>query len=534
MNIPNPISEPQIKYLYQLLDRIEKGRLFVPKFQQGFVWNDEQRLSLLRSIKLGIPIGSFLVWETTQYRLAAFDNIGGIAVPKTPESSPGVSRAAYLLDGCQRLLTLFATLQRPITESLDNNANIVDDVDWRVYYDLEAEDFILQLRQKPKSTWLPVNLLLDSLALLGFLRQLTDDELIQRAERLSRTVISYKITLVSIETNNLDYVTTAFQQINRSGTRMTDVEMVAALSWNQPFDFQAKITRVQEKLAEVGWETLDEKLILSACRANLELDLYEANADDTRQELQENSTIFDEVTANLIRVAKFLQACGIYTPQMLPYSYQSVLLAEAIRANPSFNETVAQLLKNWLWRTAYAEAFTGINTVKLEDMLEEILMLAGEQQNALLETENIAPFPSQFRFYSSRGKLLALRLAELKPQAINGKPLNAGKLLGLQGHFVIRQLISGYSSPENCFIVEPQAISQFRNYLLNPSDSWPNDFLVSHAISEAAARALKQSDYETFLAERRNTLIELEKAFIQPIGLDCDITTRIGYNKDWL
>ena len=56
--------------------------------------------------------------------------------------------------------------------------------------------------------------------------------------------------------------------------------------------------------------------------------------------------------------------------------------------------------------------------------------------------------------------------------------------------------------------------------MLEPGENWTNDFLHSHAISKIAAQALKQSDYHKFLLERRQTLIELEKYFIQPLGLD--------------
>ncbi|RKZ35892.1 MAG: hypothetical protein DRQ49_18715, partial [Gammaproteobacteria bacterium] len=98
MSIQSSISEPQIKYLYQLLDQIENGKLFVPKFQRGFVWKDEQRLNLLRSIKSGIPVGSLLLWETTQYDLNTFDKIGGLSVPSPPKANSHIPRA-YLLDG---------------------------------------------------------------------------------------------------------------------------------------------------------------------------------------------------------------------------------------------------------------------------------------------------------------------------------------------------------------------------------------------------------------------------------------------------
>jgi len=523
MSIPNSIAEPQIKYLYQLLDQIEKGKLFVPKFQRGFIWKDEQRLDLLRSIKAGIPIGSLLVWETTQYRLTTFTQIGGISVPKIPEPTPGVPRT-YLLDGHQRLSTLFGTLKRPLNETFKSKANIIDDVDWRVYYDLEAEDFCLQLRHQPKLSWMPLNVLLDSLALLKFERQLTDDELIQRADKLSKTFNSYKMALVSIETEQLEQATTAFQRINSSGTRMSDVDMVAALTWNEQFDLKEKIVDVQEKLAEVSWQTLDEKLILSACRAILGIELYKANADETSKKLKENPQILDKVVANFIQVAKFLQQCGIDTPQMLPYSYQSVLLAEAIRENPSFNEELSQKLQNWLWRTAYTETFSGINETNMQRALDNILSLVkGDVYHIGKIEEKIAPLPKQFNFRSSRAKLLALRLVELKPQDINGKILNIRKLLGSQGRYVILRLISRYSSAtENCFLVEPEKFSEFRNYLLKPTETWSLDFLRSHAISEVAAQALQQGDYDRFLAERRNTLIELEKSFIQPLGLDYD------------
>ncbi|RKZ77256.1 MAG: hypothetical protein DRQ57_00785 [Gammaproteobacteria bacterium] len=534
MSIQSSISEPQIKYLYQLLDQIENGKLFVPKFQRGFVWKDNQRLNLLRSIKSGIPIGSLLLWETTQYDLITFDKIGGLSVPPPPKPNSQIPRV-YLLDGHQRLSTLFGTLKRPVNEALENKANIVDEINWRIYYDLEEEDFILlKMREIPKYNWLPANVLLDSLALLKFLRTLKDDELIQRADQLSKTFISYKIPLVVVETDDLEHATTAFQRINSTGTKMSNVDMVAALSWSKDFDLKEKIREVQEKLADVDWAELDEKLILSACKAILELEIYKANAETTSKKIKKNPKILDEVAKNFIQVAKFLQDCGIYSPQMLPYGYQSVLLEEAIRANPLPNDTVFQELKNWLWRTAYTEEFSGINEASMQRALDNILSLAkGEIYEIGTLKEKIVPFPKQFHFKSSRAKLLALRLAELKPRHIDGTLLKAGELLGLHGNYAIIRLNSNYPSiPENCFIFELKEASKFRNYLLNnrlnqdslfPSlGDWDKDFLDSHAISKIAAQALKQGDYEKFLSERRKTLIKLEKSFIQPLGLDYD------------
>jgi hypothetical protein len=67
--------------------------------------------------------------------------------------------------------------------------------------------------------------------------------------------------------------------------------------------------------------------------------------------------------------------------------------------------------------------------------------------------------------------------------------------------------------------VSPKDHSIFRHHLLEQTE-WSQAFLKSHAISSNAANALKQGDYDNFLQERRKTLIDLEKEFIQPLGLD--------------
>jgi uncharacterized protein with ParB-like and HNH nuclease domain len=106
MKTPSYLRKPQIQYLYQLLDDIQNGTLFVPKFQHCLVWNNKQRLELLRSIKEEMPIGSIIVWRTSQHRLATFDKLGGRPLPK-----PTAVHTTYLLDGHQRLSTLFSALE---------------------------------------------------------------------------------------------------------------------------------------------------------------------------------------------------------------------------------------------------------------------------------------------------------------------------------------------------------------------------------------------------------------------------------------
>ena len=47
-----------------ILDQIDAGTMLLPEFQRGYVWNRDQVRGLMRSLYLGYPVGSLLVWET--------------------------------------------------------------------------------------------------------------------------------------------------------------------------------------------------------------------------------------------------------------------------------------------------------------------------------------------------------------------------------------------------------------------------------------------------------------------------------------
>lgn len=50
--------------LNTILDQIDMGSVALPKFQRGYVWRRRQVRKLMRSLYLGYPVGSLLMWET--------------------------------------------------------------------------------------------------------------------------------------------------------------------------------------------------------------------------------------------------------------------------------------------------------------------------------------------------------------------------------------------------------------------------------------------------------------------------------------
>src|SRR5688572_26513277 len=130
---PSFESDPQVLYLHQILDEIRHGLLQIPRFQRPFVWKDEQRLELLSSVLEGTPIGSIMVWRSL-VKIECFDRLGPHRLPEAPDRTP----RSYLLDGHQRMATLFAALIPPEL-NLERDEEQEAMAGWQIYYDLLKE-----------------------------------------------------------------------------------------------------------------------------------------------------------------------------------------------------------------------------------------------------------------------------------------------------------------------------------------------------------------------------------------------------------
>lgn len=102
MNLP----EPQARTFSGLINDIEKGQIKIPQFQRDFVWDVKKSADLMDSIIKGYPIGTFIFWRTNE-QLRIVRDIGDLDLPRTKSGE----FADYVLDGQQRLTTLFASLK---------------------------------------------------------------------------------------------------------------------------------------------------------------------------------------------------------------------------------------------------------------------------------------------------------------------------------------------------------------------------------------------------------------------------------------
>ena len=98
--------QPGSQALSSIVHEIERGSVKVPQFQRDFVWSKDKSARLLDSLLKGFPIGTFILWKTDE-ELRSIRNLGGVNLPPTPKGDS----VQYVLDGQQRLTSLFATLK---------------------------------------------------------------------------------------------------------------------------------------------------------------------------------------------------------------------------------------------------------------------------------------------------------------------------------------------------------------------------------------------------------------------------------------
>ena len=178
------MPEPQSFHITDLINDIKRGYIKIPQFQRDFIWSKEKAASLMDSILKGYPIGTMILWKTKE-TLRSIRNLGGINLPETPAGD----FIQYVLDGQQRLTSIFATLSGAKVRrdfKIENfseiyiNLNAADDEEIVIPgYDGYDEKAIIKL----------TSLLYGGLEYLASFSK----EYLQRLEKLKRNVETYPI-----------------------------------------------------------------------------------------------------------------------------------------------------------------------------------------------------------------------------------------------------------------------------------------------------------------------------------------------------
>ena len=96
--------------LEELLLRAHTGKLQLPDFQRGWVWDDDRIRGLLASVSVSFPIGAVMLLETGSGSVRFKPRpLGG-----TDEQLREVAPETLILDGQQRLTSLYRALMSTV------------------------------------------------------------------------------------------------------------------------------------------------------------------------------------------------------------------------------------------------------------------------------------------------------------------------------------------------------------------------------------------------------------------------------------
>jgi hypothetical protein len=516
MRGPAQTSDPVIQYLYQLIDAIGEGKLLIPKFQRPLVWRWDRQSELLRSVKDGIPMGAVMVWRTTTDRIVWQTELAGHSLPPPARGLP----RDYLLDGLQRLSTLFAALR----EFLDFGPDPAKPIG----YDLEEEAFVESFDAVDQPQVIPLRALSDSIALLRFQRKLNGehaDTWIRRADDLAKAFREYKIPVISIVSDDFEVAVRTFSLINSQGVRMGEADMLHAFTWTPDFELRDQLeSQRSELLQPLGWSNIEFETVLKVVKAGADLDLYKESVDQVSGLLKNDQDVLGRAFEQLARAAELLRdRCGILNWDLVPYALQAILLAEAFRV--AGHRKVQGVLADWFWITTYGEMFAGLSGYRIGLAVQDLRQTVsdGRLRWSGASPFRVRPIPRTADFRSVRVKAVALRLArQLDESALFSPDHDPFATLSEHGRVAMFPLIprrfvsrESFSSVGNRFLCHPTEAVELRKRVL--SAQMEEHERVGHVISEAALAAARAGSWNEFIALRLEAIEALERTFIDDL-----------------
>jgi len=449
--IPATTFDSTKESLEELLRNIRSGKLQVPNFQRGWVWNDEHITSLLASITLSYPIGAVMLLEAgnPQVRLQPRP-VEGVALDGRIEPE------RFILDGQQRLTSLYQALMSddPVGTT-DSRKNPIArwyylDIQKALSSNGDREEAILSIpadrvvrnfRNEPIADYsttekectaevLPLRLILNSSALTDW--QLTYFQLdpslttqrVARWKQLNDQIIGrikqYLVPIIVLRKATPKVaVCQVFEKVNTGGVPLNVFELLTAtyaidgFNLRDDWDKRSKLLRAEKVTAGIQNTDFLQAITLLTTRARRLGVLHQgvktedapAIACKRKEVLDLGRSDYqlwaDRATEAFRGVARFLHSQKIFASRDVPYQTQLVPLAAilAVLGPKIESDTVRNKLARWFWCGVLGELYgSAVETRFARDLPEVLDYVDGGPEPSTVTTANFVA-----------GRLLTLR-----------------------------------------------------------------------------------------------------------------------------
>ncbi|WP_419850660.1 GmrSD restriction endonuclease domain-containing protein [Candidatus Poriferisocius sp.] len=419
--------ESNEKPLLDLLNMAATGRLQLPDFQRGWVWDDNHIVSLLASISLSYPIGAVMTLRTGnpdvkfRPRLLEGVEVGGELEPEF-----------MLLDGQQRITSLFLALHSPkAVPTRDARgqdmlrhyyANIDACID---EFDSREDDGIVSVPEDRKVTTdfgrrvvldlssreaeiaaghFPLDIVLDGSATMDWqMAYLTDgprepSERLENWKRFAEEVIkpftSYQVPAIELaKFTPKEAVCQVFEKVNTGGVSLTVFELLTAMFAASDFNLRENWNTRKQKFDEhpvlgqfSATDFLQVVTLLSTFEARAR---HIASGQEGERAPAVSCKRKDVLLLNLadyekwaevaeeavLRAAQFLHSEHIFSARDLPYTTQLVPLSAifAQLGHEADGYASSQQLRQWFWCGVFGEMYGGVTETRFANDLQDVV-----------------------------------------------------------------------------------------------------------------------------------------------------------------
>ena len=425
--------------LQELLDRTESGSLQLPDFQRGWVWDDERIKGLLASVSVSFPIGAVMLLQTGGQHVRFKPR----PVAGTPTRLAGIEPETLILDGQQRLTSLYRTLKsRTSVETRDSKRKAIRcwyyiDMKEAVRLGADREDAMLSVpedrlvkafggetrldvstpKQEYKQALFPVNRIFGSddwrIAFEEYWGY--DREKIRLFNQFNTEVIKrfeqYQVPVIELKKETpKEAVCIVFERVNQGGVPLTVFELLTASfaasnfqlrdDWNSR---ERRLKRTHKVLGNLQSDDFLQAISLlvtqerrrSALGAGATTDKAPGisckRKDILKLEVANWKGWADQVEEGFVRAARFLHGQKIFKARDLPYRTQLVPLAAIFADLGPDGETegARQRIARWYWCGVLGELYGGaIESRFARDLPEVVSWVRGEAVEPITITES--------------------------------------------------------------------------------------------------------------------------------------------------
>ncbi len=343
-----PKIDVQRQGLGTLMSEFEQGHIRVPRFQRDFVWKRVDILKLLDSMYNEYPIGTIFLWDAPAQHNHLLRNIEEL---RQPPLSPKQGYK-FILDGQQRLTSLYAVIKGLQVEDEDYNKIVVD----LSNHDQSRSSFVY--RKPDNRQWVSVSELLayDTFTIYN---DLPNDEYKKRFTEIRSALNDYPFSVVAVSSMEINDAIEIFERINRQGRKLTRYDLIAA-SVSETFDLRERseeeiIIQLKEDFGEIEEISIPQALALNKkgrTDHNTQLNL-------TAEEI---SSVWDDTVKCFRLAVDFVRKnLGVTRKSFLPYDAILPLLAHYFfrtGSRPIKEFEHRKQLEYWFWQSAFSQRYT--------------------------------------------------------------------------------------------------------------------------------------------------------------------------------